>query len=58
MPSFVKNNSKVIHLVQTFNNHNKLKELETHYKMLDMIFSSCDIKATGVMREIQLLGEQ
>ena len=55
MPNFVKNNSKVIHMVQTFNNHNKLKELETHYKMLDLIFSSCDIKATGVMREIQLL---
>lgn len=55
MPQFVKNNSKVIHLVQTFNNHNKLKELETHYKMLDLIFANCDIKATGVMREIQLL---
>ena len=55
MPNFIKNNSKVIHLVQTFNNHNKLNELETHYKMLDLIFSNCDIKATGVMREIQLL---
>lgn len=55
LPDKLKNNSRIIHLVQTFNNHNKLNELETHYKMLDLIFSNCDIKATGVMRQIQLL---
>ncbi|MCD7781687.1 MAG: LicD family protein [Methanosphaera sp.] len=55
MPNFIKNNRRIINLVQEFNNHNKLKEIESHYKMLDLIFSSCEIKATGVMRQIQLL---
>lgn len=55
LPQSVKNNSKVIELVQRFNNNNKLKELESHYRMLDIIFSSCQIKATGTTRDIQLL---
>lgn len=55
LPESVKNHPKVIEYVQRFNNNNKLRELESHYQMLDLIFSSCDIKATGVMRQIQLL---
>ncbi len=55
LPQSIKNHPKVIELVQRFNNNNKFKELESHYQMLDLIFSSCDIKATGVMRQIQLL---
>jgi len=55
MPQSIKNHPKVIELVQRFNNNNKFRELESHYRMLDLIFSSCDIKATGVMRQIQLL---
>lgn len=55
LPQSIKNHPKVIELVQRFNNNNKLRELESHYQMLDLIFSSCDIKATGVMRQIQLL---
>lgn len=55
LPESVKNHRRVIELVQRFNNNNKFKELESHYKMLDLIFNSCDIKATGVMRQIQLL---
>lgn len=55
LPKFIKNNPKIIELVQRFNNNNKFRELESHYQMLDLIFSSCDIKATGVMRQIQLL---
>lgn len=55
LPNNIKNHRKVIELVQKFNNNNKFNELESHYKMLDLIFNSCDIKATGVMRQIQLL---
>lgn len=55
LPESIKNHRRVIELVQRFNNNNKFKELESHYKMLDLIFNSCDIKATGVMRQIQLL---
>lgn len=55
LPQSIKNHPKVIEMVQRFNNNNKLRELESHYQMLDLIFSSCDIKATGVMRQIQLL---
>ena len=55
LPQSIKNHPKVIELVQRFNNNNKFRELESHYQMLDLIFSSCDIKATGVMRQIQLL---
>lgn len=55
LPERVKNHAKVVELVQKFNNNNKFKEIESHYRMLDLIFSSCDIKATGVMRQIQLL---
>lgn len=55
LPQSIKNQRIVIELVQRINNNNKFKELESHYKMLDLIFSSCDIKATGVMRQVQLL---
>lgn len=55
MPEKMKNHPKVIEIVQKFNNNNKFKEIESHYKMLDLIFASCEIKATGVMRQIQLL---
>lgn len=55
LPQSIKNHPKVIELVQKFNNNNKFKEIESHYQMLDLIFSNCDIKATGVMRQIQLL---
>lgn len=55
LPDGIKNQKWVIELVQKFNNNNKFKEIESHYRMLDLIFSSCDIKATGVMRQIQLL---
>ena len=55
LPDSIKNHAKVIELVQRFNNNNKLRELESHYQMLDLIFNSCDIKANGVMRQIQLL---
>ncbi|OED30846.1 phosphorylcholine transferase LicD [Methanosphaera sp. WGK6] len=55
LPENIKNNQHVIELVQKFNNNNKFKEIESHYRMLDMIFASCDIKATGTMRQIQLL---
>jgi len=55
LPQRIKNHPKIVELVQRFNNNNKLRELESHYQMLDLIFSSCDIKATGVMRQIQLL---
>lgn len=55
LPENVKNHPKIIELVQKFNNNNKFKEIESHYRMLDLIFSSCEIKATGVMRQIQLL---
>lgn len=55
LPNSIKNHAKMIELVQRFNNNNKLRELESHYKMLDLIFNSCDIKANGVMRQIQLL---
>lgn len=55
LPDSIKNNRRVIELVQRFNNNNKFREIESHYKMLDLIFNSCDIKATGVMRQIQLL---
>ncbi|WP_455645986.1 LicD family protein [Methanosphaera sp.] len=55
LPERIKNNQHIIELVQKFNNNNKFKEIESHYRMLDMIFASCDIKATGVMRQIQLL---
>ena len=54
LPDRIKNHAKVIELVQRFNNNNKFRELESHYQMLDLIFSSCDIKANGVMRQIQL----
>lgn len=55
LPESIKNHPKVIEIVQKFNNNNKFKEIESHYRMLDLIFSSCDIKATGIMRQIQLL---
>ncbi len=55
MPESIKNNHYVIESVQRFNNNNKLREIESHYRMLDLIFSSCEIKATGTMRQIQLL---
>lgn len=55
LPDSVKNHPKVIEMVQKFNNNNKFKEIESHYRMLDLIFSSCEIKATGIMRQIQLL---
>ena len=55
MPESIKNHRSVIELVQRFNNNNKLRELESHYQMLDLIFNSCDIKANGLMRQIQLL---
>ena len=55
LPENLKNHPKVIEMVQRFNNNNKFRELESHYRMLDLIFSSCDIKATGTMRQIQLL---
>ena len=55
LPESIKNHPRMIELVQRFNNNNKFREIDSHYKMLDMIFASCDIKATGVMRQIQLL---
>lgn len=55
MPESIKNRRQVIELVQKFNNNNKFKEIESHYQMLDLIFNSCDIKANGMMRQIQLL---
>lgn len=55
LPETIKNHPKMIELVQKFNNNNKFREIESHYRMLDLIFSSCDIKATGTMRQIQLL---
>lgn len=55
LPKKIKNNPKMVELVQRFNNNNKLKEIESHYRMLDLIFANCDIKAKGVMRDIQLL---
>jgi len=55
LPESIKNHPKMVELVQRFNNNNKFREIESHYRMLDLIFSSCDIKATGVMRQIQLL---
>ena len=50
LPETIKNHPKMIELVQKFNNNNKFREIESHYRMLDLIFSSCDIKATGTMR--------
>ena len=55
MPEGIKNHRIVIEMVQRFNNNNKFRELESHYQMLDLIFNSCDIRANGVMRQIQLL---
>lgn len=55
LPESIKNHPKMVELVQKFNNNNKFREIESHYRMLDLIFSSCEIKATGVMRQIQLL---
>lgn len=55
MPERIKNHKIVIESVQRFNNNNKFKEIETHYMMLDLIFNSCEIKATGIMRDKQLL---
>lgn len=55
LPERVKNHKIVIESVQRFNNNNKFKEIETHYMMLDLIFNSCEIKATGTMRDKQLL---
>lgn len=55
LPNRIKNHKFVIENVQRFNNNNKFREIDSHYLMLDMIFNSCDIKATGTLRDKQML---
>lgn len=55
LPEFIKNRSFFVNMVQRFNNKRVDKEIESHQMLIDLIFANCDIKATGVMRQIQLL---